>query len=244
MADSGNSGGGRLPSTFGEKLSFAAPVLLTTLVVSVLIAFVLVWVISGRLREDFEKKTNAIETEANATKKELSEAKKETSELKAKAEKLEAANAKLETQSKDLKDGLATTVKTLVQQGDNLTQVSKDIKTFIDGQKELDATQNQDLAKHDQKIKYIEEKLKKLDALEADVKGLRDVTGELKKEYIALKGDLGAVKAKGEITAEELDTLTERSRIFQLRVLQARAREAADAARSGDLKTLLQRLEE
>jgi len=244
MADAATPGGGRLPTTFGEKLSFAAPVLLATLVVSVLIAFVLVWVISGQLRTDFEKKTKDIEAEATATKKELSDEKKKTSDLQKKADELVAANTKLESQSKELKEGLATTVKTLVQQGDSLTQVNKDLKTFIDGQKELDATQNQDLAKHDQKIKYIEEKLKKLDALETDVKGLKDVTGELKKEYVALKSDLGTVKAKGEITAQELDTLTERSRIFQLRVLQARAREAAEAARTGDLKNLLQRLEE
>ena len=119
MADAGGAGG-RLPQTFGEKLSFAAPVLLATLAVSVLVAFVLVWVINGQLRDEFEKKTQDIEAKAKATKDELTEEQKRTKELTKRADELTDSNKKLVEQlltgpSKKIRNTVAGYVTRIMQ---------------------------------------------------------------------------------------------------------------------------------
>ena len=93
-------------------------------------------------------------------------------------------------------------------------------------------------------MKYIDDKLKKLDDIALEVADLKVNSGELKKEYLVLKSDLSSVRSKTDVTEKDLADLGERARMFQLRVLAARAREAADAARKTDLKGLLSRLDD
>ncbi|MBI3832294.1 MAG: hypothetical protein HY291_22415 [Planctomycetes bacterium] len=243
MSDAGGSAGARLPQTFGEKLSFAAPVLLATLAVAVLISFVLVWVVSGQLRTELKKVETDLTTKNDALNKELTEEKKKTADLQKKADELTAANVDLNKKNEDLKNNLGKAVTELDKTSKSLAKIVTDLGDFTyEGQKQVDATQNQGLAQHEQKIKYIEGRLEILKTLEADVNTLKGDTSELKKEYVVLKGDLGKVRDKAEITDKDLSDLTERSRIFQLKVLSARAKEAAEQARSNDIKSLVQRL--
>lgn len=127
--------------------------------------------------------------------------------------------------------------------------VTKEFTTFKKGQEQVDKTQHQDISKLekgvgdlDRRIVYVEDKLKKLDDIGQEVLGLRQDTGNLKKDYVALREDVVAVGKKADVTKQELADLDERARLFQLRVLAARAREAADAARSMDLRELMKRL--
>jgi len=241
MSDAGGAGG-RLPQTFGEKLSFAAPVLAATLAVAVLISFVLVWVVSGQIKTELKQAKDELTAKNDALSKDLSEEKKKTADLQKKADDLTKSNEELGKKNDALKADLLKAAGELDKQGKSIADVSKNLTEFIQGQKELDSTQNQDLAKHDQKIMYIEKRLEILKTLESDVNNLKDATGELKKEYVVLKGDLGQVRTKAEITDKDLTDLTERSRVFQLKVLAARAKEAAESARSGDIKSLIERL--
>ncbi|MCW8131010.1 MAG: hypothetical protein KIS92_11730 [Planctomycetota bacterium] len=231
-----------MPQTFGEKLSFAAPVLLATLAVSVLIAFVLVWVVSGQIRTELKSTKDELTAKNDALAKDLSEEKKKTVDLQKKADDLAKANTDLAAKNETLTGDLNKAAIKLDTQGKALDKVSSTLSDFIKGQEELDSRQNTDLAKHDSKIQYIEKRLEVLKTLESDVNSLKDATGELKKDYVVLKKDLGDVSKKAEITDKDLTDLTERSRIFQLRVLAARAKEAADAARNNDIKSLVQKL--
>ena len=60
--------------------------------------------------------------------------------------------------------------------------------------------------------------------------------------YVALRTDVNQTMERGNVTEKELNALSDRSKIFQLRVLTARAKEAEQAAREGDLQKLLVKL--
>ena len=243
MAETAGSGGGtRLPSTFGEKLSFAAPVLVATLALGVLIAFVMVWVVGGQIRDDLENAKKKLDDDNKVLRDRMVAAEAVNKDLQAKATDLEKKNSALEKDRDALKADLGVAVKVLEGQKVVLEKVAGDFGKFVEGQKELDITQNKSLTEHDRKIMYIEDKLKRLDVVEKDVLGLQTDTGNLKNEHKVLKADLTKVREKGDITEKDLTELTDRARIFQLRVLAARAKEAAEAARKGDLKDLLNRL--
>ena len=90
----------------------------------------------------------------------------------------------------------------------------------------------------------MEERLKKLAGIENDVLSLKSDTAGLKDEYKKLTGDLNAMKTQANVTEKDLADLGERAKQFQMRVLLARAREASEAARYGDIKSLLQHFED
>jgi chromosome segregation ATPase len=239
MADSAAPGGAKLPSTFGEKLSFSLPVILVTLILAVGIAFAITMIIDGKT---FDKLTAQIEEEKQQRNKKVSDLERANTDLQNTVTAVKTANEDLAKKNKALGDELGKV-------GETLSTVSTVYKKFVEGQVQLDQTQTKDIAstkedvnKVDRRVTYIEEKIKKLDEIAKDVDSLKGDTKELKAEYTVLRGDLDTTKKKADITDKDLTELSERARLFQLRVLAARAREAADAARATDLKNLLDRL--
>lgn len=236
--------GAGLPRTFGQKLSYMAPVIVVTVVVTMAATLGLVWVVRGTLDEKIEQTRDTLKNTKEEVAKNFEETKVVAGEQKKQIEVVQQQNAKqkeiLEAVKSELKEQVAKDEKLT----SNLESQSKLLTSFIDDQKKVDGSQNQNIADNSKSIHYIEDRLKSLTQLEADVKGLKNDTGDLKGQYVKLTSELTAVKEKGEVTDQELTDLTERSRIFQLRVLQARAQEAAEAARKRNLKTLLARIDE
>ena len=73
-----DAGGAVLPGSFGEKLSYMAPVLATTLVVAVLISFLLLWVVKGNLQDQIKNTEDKLGNIIGVLKQELAEAKRPT----------------------------------------------------------------------------------------------------------------------------------------------------------------------
>jgi hypothetical protein len=237
MADS--PGGAKVPQTFGEKLAFSIPVIIVTLILAVGIAFAIAMILDGKTREHFTKLHDEEQTQR---KKEVGELQKANDDL---AKEVTVASDK----AKRLDESNKALVAELGSLGTKLQTVSNEYAKFAEGQAVMDTTQNKDIAankddinKVDKRVVYVEEKLKKLDEIAKDVDTLKGDTATLKKEYTVLREDLTTTSKKAEITDKDLTELSERARLFQLRVLAARAREAADAARATDLKSLLDRL--
>jgi len=246
MAENEGTGGTPvLPQTFGQKIVFGVPAILVAFVLAVVASVIIVMVTNGKTRDEL---TAAFKTD-------MAEMDRKN------AEKLKEANAAREALQIEVKAMVDKTVtlekeKTVLAENlgkakESIEKVSGALSDFVKGQEALDTTQNKDITSTkkdlnelDKKVHYIEEKLKKLDEIAADVNGLKTDTAGLKEQYVTLKGDMKAVSQKAEITEKDLADLSERARLFQLRVLAARAREAADAARTMDLKSLLNRLDD
>jgi len=246
MADAAPVGGsgGQVPQTFGQKIVFGIPAIIVALVLAVGISFGILSAVVSGAKDDLTK----------AYKGDLAESERKAGE---KVKELETANASLKT---DLQ-GLVKATKELEEArqvaATKLEEFSKtavklaEFKSFEEGQKALDSTQNKDItataqavSELDRKVVYIQDKLKKLDDLATEVNGLKGDTNELKGQYATLKTDMTKVTKQADITEKDLADLSERARLFQLRVLAARAREAADAARQLNLKDLLNRLDD
>jgi len=234
---------GSMPTTFGEKLSFGFPVLLVGVIVSVAVSFLILWLVKGDLEEQI-KKTNV---ELAGVDKKFEE---KTTKHETRIAKTEDDGAKLDTrvvtlnkEKNEIAAKLDETTGSLKKAETALSNISKELEKTVEEQRNKDTKQDANISDNTTRIKYIEDRIKKLDELEKDVAFLKG-NAVLKDEFALLKGDLNKVREKGEVTAQELDVLTERARIFQLRVLAARAKEAAEAARQGDVKTLLSRLSE
>jgi len=229
------------PPSIGEKINFSIPAIAVAAVLSIGISYLILYLVNNGTREDLTKAMKESETK-----------------LSTKLGEVEKTVNSLDKQVEGLNKTTADLVKTL-------DTLNKDLDKFEKGQKVVDQAQNQSIAtateniatateaiastkdsinKVDTRVHYIEDKLKKLDEIAQDVLTLKGDTTELKKEYTVLKGDLTAVRNKADVTEKDLYELGERARMFQLRVLAARAREAADAARKSDLKTLISRLED
>jgi septal ring factor EnvC (AmiA/AmiB activator) len=242
MAEGGSPVGGSLPATFGAKLSYMLGPLVLTLLLAVGISFAILWVVKGKIDEriDLERK------EAVDREKKISDSLAETNKvLKGEQEKLVALQEKtktLETEKEALKTALNDAVKEIQTVSKNVDATNKLLTAFKDDQKTTDQAQSKAIGENTRDIEYIKKDLKRIDALEVDVKSLKIDSFNLKTEYVSLRTDLNEVVKRGTVTETELNSLSERSRVFQLRVLAARAKEAADAAREGDLKKLLQRL--
>lgn len=234
---------GGMPTTFGEKLSFGFPVLLVGVIVSVAVSFLILWLVKGDLEEQI-KKTNA---ELASVDKKFEEKTTKHEERIVKTEKkgdeLDTRVVTLNKEKDQLSADLKETSGSLKKAETALTSIGKKLEESINEQHDKDTKQDANISDNTTRIKYIEDKIKKLDEIEKDVAFLKN-NAVLKDEFAVLKADLSKVRDKGEVTAQELDVLTERARIFQLRVLAARAKEAAEAARQGDVKTLLSRLSE
>lgn len=192
-------------------------------------------VLAQQFKDGLEKETSARAEEvkkADDTKKVLQD---ELKKLTEKNKELSTENSGMRTEFKSIETELGKYIKSQEtvdsNQNKDINTVSKDISNVSVNVNKLET-----------KVKYIDEKLQKLDKIEASVADLRKDTGELKEAHTRLKGDIDTVRKKGEVTDVELADLSEKARLFQLRVLQARAREAADAARQMDLRKLMDRL--
>jgi len=236
---------GPAPQTFGQKLMFMLPGLIIALLLAVGISY---WIVSY-YNGEMEKNLAAAKAELTEQNKKLGEEiKKVDSENKA----LQKELADVKDRASKLEEGTKKITSTLSDVAKGLNDlVALDLSSFVKKEKEEQADQNKEISstkdnvgKIDRRLVYVEQRLEKLKEIEADVNGLKDATGTLKKDYEVLKGDLIAVRKKADVTEQDLVQLDERARLFQLRVLAARAREAAEAARQMDFKTLLQRLDD
>jgi septal ring factor EnvC (AmiA/AmiB activator) len=242
MAEGGSPVGGSLPATFGAKLSYMLGPLLLTLVLAIGISFAILAVVKGKIEEridaekaDSIKREKVIADDLGTTKKTLEGEQKKVVELQDKT-------TKLDKEKEELKVALGKAVDEIGTVGKRVEDTNKLLTTFRDDQKNKDTVQDSSIAQNSRDIEYIKKDLKRLDIIEKDVGELKTDNGNLKVEYVNLRNDLNEVVKRGTVTEKEVNNLSERSRVFQLRVLAARAKEAADAAREGDLKKLLARL--
>jgi septal ring factor EnvC (AmiA/AmiB activator) len=242
MAEGGSPVGGSLPATFGAKLSYMLGPLLLTLVLAIGISFAILAVVKGKIEEridaekaDSIKREKVIADDLGTTKKTLEGEQKKVVELQDKT-------TKLDKEKEELKVALGKAVDEIGTVGKRVEDTNKLLATFKDDQKSKDTVQDTSIAQNSRDIEYIKKDLKRLDIIEKDVGELKTDSGNLKVEYVNLRNDLNEVVKRGTVTEKEVNNLSERSRVFQLRVLAARAKEAADAAREGDLKKLLARL--
>lgn len=236
---------GPAPQSFGQKMLFMLPGLIIALVLAIGISYWILYVVNTKTEEKLDLVKTELETKNNKLGEEL--------------KKLDSANKELQKELAETKEKAGKLEEKARKLTDELTKISKglddvaalDLSNFMKQQKGEQTEQNKEitgtkegLSKLDRRVVYIEQRLEKIKELEADINGLKDTTGTLKKDLLALKADAVELSKKQKITEEDLTALDERARMFQLRVLAARAREAAEAARQMDLKTLLSRLDD
>lgn len=167
------------------------------------------------------------------------------------SQKVLRLNKELATLQEKSKTDRAFLAEVLEAQAKQLTIVTEKLTAEREKQQKVDREQNRNLAVTQtnlgtvsKRLVYVEQRLTALDVLETDLNALRGDTGALRGELTALRRDLLAVEKRGAVTEKELGELDERAHLFQLRILTARAREAARAARRGDLKNLLEKLDD
>jgi chromosome segregation ATPase len=234
---------GSFPNTFLGKLTYMAGPLVLTLLLAVGIGFLIVWVWAGKIdekmkaeREERMKAEKALAADLDVAKKDFaSKLDKQRQEFDTKVADLKVENDKLAGKLKDAEQ-------TIIKVSDSLAATSRMFEGFKTEQKTVDSQQNTSIADNSRRIQYVEQQLKRLDAVEKDVDKLFAQDEEMQRHYVALRKELTLVRDRGAVTEEQLNGLSERTRVFQLRVLAARAKQAADAAREGDLKQLLARL--
>lgn len=245
MAEEAAAASGGVPQTFGQKIVFGIPAILVALVLAVGISFGILSATVNGAKEELTKKFQG----------DLAEAERKSGE---KFKEVEAANAKLTKDvgtltevTKQLEEARKVAADNLDKFSKSVIKITEELGSFKSGQEQVDSTQNKDitstkkdLSELDRKVVYIDGKLKKLDELATEVNGLKGDTKELQGQYTTLRADMTKVSKQADITEKDLSDLSERARLFQLRVLAARAREAADAARQLDLKSLLNRLDD
>ncbi|HEY3323094.1 MAG TPA: hypothetical protein VGP72_21760 [Planctomycetota bacterium] len=231
--------------TFMQALVIGIPAAVLALLIAVGVSYAILNSVNTSTKEEVTK----------AYKDAIAEQDRQTVE---KFKAAEAENAKLKKEIADtnekikaLDDAKEKVTKSLESVAKGLTEVTTTFKSFEEGQKTMDKTQNQDIAKNaadihtvETKVKYVEDRLKKLDDLDAAVNGLKNDTTNLKGECAALRKDVVGLGDRQKVTEQDLTDLDNRARMFQLRVLAARAREAALDARKLDLKNLLSKLDD
>jgi F0F1-type ATP synthase membrane subunit b/b' len=224
--------------TVGAKLKYSLPAIILALVLAIGISYLITYLTATKPLEEFKKETK---DNFARVEKSLDDAKKDL-------------GAKLDAQGAQIKDLQAAT-KSL---GEKLDSVGKQLGDLATGYEKFRATTEKTVAEHgtditetkgavnklDTRVVYIEQKIKLVDQLVVDVGNLQKDTTGLKEQAAALRADLTTTSKKAEITDRDLTELSDKVKLFQLRVLAARAREAAEAARNADLKTLLSRLED
>jgi len=237
--------GSPAPQTFGQRMAFMWPGLVIALVLAIGVSYVVLYYVNKETEDKLVAAKADLESKNAKLGEDLKRVDTANKELKKDLEDTKAAASKLDENLKKLSEGLNKTSKLV----DDM--VALDLSNFMKTSNKEVAGAKEDIKKHEQqiytinqKVEYIDKRLKLLDELATDVNGLKSDTAGLKKDYEVLKGDMISVRKKADITEQDLASLDERARMFQLRVLAARAREAADAARQMDLKTLLNRLDD
>lgn len=96
-------------------------------------------------------------------------------------------------------------------------------------------------------VKYLKENVaemnKKLGGLDSQISEIKTISGDLKNEQVRLQGEIKNIALRSDVTKEELASLVQRTRDFEMRVLLEHAREAQKSAGRRDYKTFLEALE-
>ncbi len=243
MADDVTPSGGGMPKTFGAKTSFMLGPLVLFLIVGVGISFAILWVMAGNLQEKLEKEEKRAQA---AEVKLIGDLKKANDDLAAEQKKvveLTDDHKKLRKEKDELADGLKSTISSLEVVSTTLQDTSKTLTKLKEDNEKTDAAQGTAIAENTAEITYLKEKVtKEFEKITAEIGLMKHVDKVLQGEYVALRTDVNQTMDRGNVTEKELNALSDRSKIFQLRVLVARAKEAEQAAREGDLQKLLVKL--
>ena len=162
--------------TLGEKLNFSLPAIAVALVLSIGISYAILSIVNGNTRQDLMTALQDKEKQLNI----------KIGELNKKNEDLDKEIAGLTDKTKKLDEEKAKLTEVVKKQNDEYAGFRTDYAKFVEAQKNVDKAQNEDLATNSTNIKkvedrvhYIDEKLKKLDEVAADVMGLKtDTAGE------------------------------------------------------------------
>jgi chromosome segregation ATPase len=243
MADDVTPSGGGMPKTFGAKTSFMLGPLVLFLIVGVGISFAILWVMAGNLQEKLEKEEKRAQA---AEVKLIGDLKKANDDLAAEQKKvveLTDDHKKLRKEKDELADGLKSTISSLEVVSTTLQDTSKTLTKLKEDNEKTDAAQGTAIAENTAEITYLKEKVtNEFKKITAEIGLMKHVDKVLQGEYVALRTDVNQTMDRGNVTEKELNALSDRSKIFQLRVLVARAKEAEQAAREGDLQKLLVKL--
>jgi hypothetical protein len=239
---------GGMPKTFGAKLSYMIGPLLLFLVLGVAVSFAISWAFSGKFKEQLASQKKAAEKVQTELRKDLDDTEAELKTAKEKVVTLTKTVQALAKEKEKLSTGLGKAIGSLEVVSSTLQETSKGLKELNNYKKDNDLTnqtQNNNIAENTRNIVYLKETVqKRFDKITGEINQMQHVDTVLKGEYVALRNDLNTTMERGNVTESELNKLAERSKIFQLRVLTARAKEAEEAAREGDLKKLLVKLGE
>jgi len=219
--------------------------LVITGVIAIGVSFILVWQAKGSLRDELAAKEELQDLktkQAEDMKKkdaEIAELKKESGEFQTWAK---TELKKQEDMASNQGKALEETKNTLDTTNKTVTKDREDFNTFKSSTETSSKQQAQELTNHAERLQKVESRIKALDVVEKDIAQLKGDTTELKADAQKLRSDLLKVKEKGEVTAEDLDKLTERSRLFQQRVHLAHVKQIAESKRQEDLKQLWETL--
>lgn len=234
-----------MPKSFGAKLSYMLGPLVLFLLLGVGISFVIAWVFNGQFQTKLEKQAKDSEKVQKALRNDLETANKQIETEKANVVKLNNELGELKKEKEDLAKDLQSAVGSLQVVSGTLQKTSTALDEFKETNKEKDQTQDNSIAENTREIAYLKKDLdNRFEKITTEMGQMKHVDVLLKGEYVALRNDLNTTMQRGNVTEAELNKLSERSKIFQLRVLTARAKEAEEAAREGDLKKLLTKLSE
>jgi chromosome segregation ATPase len=240
-----DASGSRMPQSFGEKLSFSLPVILVTLVLSLGLGYVIVALTSNSLDK---RLTAELDNARDELRKQVGEVTKKNEILDTQVATLTKENNEIKKVNTELEKRFNTDVEKVKVVSGEVRQNLEKLRTETEKTDTIhskDIAENKDtINKVDTRLGYVEREMGKLKAIENDVKELKTDNKGLKEEYKILKADIAAVGQKADVTEKDLQDLGERAKSFQMRVLNARAREAVEAARASDLRQLLQRMED
>ena len=245
MADEVTPSGGGMPKTFGSKTSFMLGPLVLFLIIGVGISFAILWVMAGKMEEKLKAEADraaaaelALTTKLDTTSKLLAEETK-------KAEDLKKQVVKLEKEKDALAEGLKSAIGNLETVSSSLQATSKALDEFQKATTPKVEAHTLAIADNTKQIEYLKKDVnERFEKISTEIGQMKKVDVLLKNEYLALRTDVNQTMERGNVTEAELNKLSDRSKIFQLRVLTARAKEAEEAAREGDLKRLLVKLSE
>jgi chromosome segregation ATPase len=154
--------------------------------------------------------------------------------------KLKAANGELKGVVTDVSKRFAAFIDK--QYHDEKQKLDNDVSMLTTG---LTST-NEHVAKTERDVKYMQDNLatitERLKGVDSSIASLTSIGADLKSEQAALLKDLATVKSQGGDTSVALQKLNDRSRLFELKVMAERAKQAAVAAESGNYAEVFKNL--
>lgn len=245
MADDVTPMGGGMPRTFGSKTSYMLGPLVLFLILGVGISFAIIWVFAGKLDDKLTAQAAEHKKVQDALRKDLDEANTQLKAEKENVAKLNDELGKLRKEKEELADGLKSAIGSLETVSTTLQKTSATLDEYKKSNDDKNVTQDTSIAENTRNIEYLKKDVnERFEKINGEISQMKHVDTVLKGEYVALRNDVNTTMERGNVTEAELNKLSERSKIFQLKVLTARAKEAEEAAREGDLKKLLVKLSE